>query len=274
MFIARLVKRYKDDIFWDDPTRNLEAEEPGTAAVQELFPKMPRLLPYPKTQIYIKSEDGCLRPIKQEGKKDKRIKRREGEKRPESSPSASSSPPSPPSTSTSPTSTSSSPTSTSSTSFTDTEESKGNSTATKRPAGAQGDDKIQPAAKTATVEKVDDTWNSGGSIVAQATDKVQPAQANDKMQPNEKRTKVVYECNYCSVKGKTTKYTATQNLVIHVRKEHKDVKEKCDSCQFQGIPYDVQIHRYQEHLVNATKVGKSLFACDFCGDRNTRFRIR
>ena len=69
MFIASLVKRYKDDIFWDDPTRNLDAEEPGTAAVQELFPKMPRLLPYPKTQIYIKSEDGCLRPIKQEGKK-------------------------------------------------------------------------------------------------------------------------------------------------------------------------------------------------------------
>ena len=100
------------------------------------------------------------------------------------------------------------------------------------------------------------------------------AQADDKMQPAEKRTQVVYRCDYCSVKGKTTKYTSTQNLAIHVRKEHKDVKDNCDLCQFQGIPYDVQIHKYQEHLVNATKVGKTQFACVFCGEQGTRSRIR
>ena len=111
-------------------------------------------------------------------------------------------------------------------------------------------------------------------VVAQVTDKVKPVQANDKMEPAEKGTKAVYECNYCAAKGKTTIYAGTQNLVLHVRKKHKDAKEKCDSCQFQGIPYDVQIHRYQEHVVNATKVGQSLFACDFCGHRNTRTRTR
>ena len=34
VFIANLVKSYKDDLFWDDPTSILQVEEPGTAAVQ------------------------------------------------------------------------------------------------------------------------------------------------------------------------------------------------------------------------------------------------
>ena len=258
-FIHRLVQSYKDDEHWNYPTIPVPPMEPGTSSVQMLFPKMPRLVASPKKvkQTYIKTEEGDIVPIKQEGERENEKKRKkeaeekekkrrkeeaeEKEKKRRREEADMSSPTSTPSTS-SPLS--SSPTTTPSTSSCCPPLSTSLTTsATPEPEFGKGKGKGKGRGK------------SKSEVTIERSEGV--------------TRKTLYPCNHCSAA-----FTSKQNLGSHEKRHGDRAKENCTDCQFRGFPSEVSRHQRQNHLSNATQVDKNLWECSYCGIQRTRTLLR